>query len=209
MKCVICEATETSKAGWYWKDKGTPTCSKCYSRWYRQNHREKYLAGVNKRNSTDKAKKRRRDYEKTQKGRIARSKYNTSLKKSVSNKKYNQKPESKVLKRIKVAERRRTKDLSRPEWLTGDLLEEYKNKIRACAEMSTEEVKYTIDHIIPLKSDLVCGLDVPWNIQILTLSENSSKSNKFDGTYDNETWRKHLEEGKCDTTERTFDTSNL
>jgi hypothetical protein len=206
MKCVTCESETTSKAGWYWKEKGTPTCSKCYSKWYRLTYKERYLAGVNKRNAKPEAKQRRKEYEKSKKGKIARSRYNTSTKKQICNQKYNQKPEAKILKRLKVAERRRNKDLSRPKWLVGELLEEYKNIVIESSNLTTTEVMYTIDHIIPLKNDLVCGLDVPWNLQILTLSENSSKSNKFDGTYDNESWRTDLEGGTCDTTENTLET---
>jgi hypothetical protein len=77
--------------------------------------------------------------------------------------------------------RRATKKQATPPWLT----KEDREAIRAIyAEAKRREretgIKQHVDHIIPLQHELVCGLHVPWNLQILTESENVSKGNCFD-----------------------------
>lgn len=80
----------------------------------------------------------------------------------------------------KVCKRYAFKKQALPKWLTIEQLEEIKQIYIKCSEITKRTgIKHEVDHIIPLQSDVVCGLHVPWNLQILTRKENIEKSNKL------------------------------
>lgn len=76
--------------------------------------------------------------------------------------------------------RRSRKKLATPKWLTAEDLEDIHSYYLLASELNkVSNVKFVVDHIVPLCNNNVCGLHVPWNLQLLTDSENCSKNNKF------------------------------
>lgn len=72
------------------------------------------------------------------------------------------------------------KKLAIPKWLTKDqLLQIQEFYIESKRLEKLTGLKYHVDHIIPIKGETVCGLHVPWNLQILTAEENMRKRNKL------------------------------
>ncbi len=63
----------------------------------------------------------------------------------------------------------------------------YMNEIKLIYINRTPNLE--VDHIIPLNNKNVSGLHVPWNLQYLAPKENLRKRNKFDFTYNNESWK--------------------
>lgn len=70
----------------------------------------------------------------------------------------------------KTALRRARKLNATPSWLT-------KAQKRAISKFyeQAQIQGLTVYHIIPLRGKAVCGLHVPWNLQLLTKGENSRK----------------------------------
>lgn len=78
-----------------------------------------------------------------------------------------------------VRQRQAQKLLACPSWLTDIQKTEIKNFYWMAKDLElVSGQRYHVDHIIPLKGDSVCGLHVPWNLQVLPADINLSKGNK-------------------------------
>lgn len=107
-------------------------------------------------------------YKKSEKGLLAEKRYETSLVGRITS--------------YKNLIKRRTMKMKRtPSWLT-DLQKEHIRLFYEAAMILSDEIgiKFNVDHIVPLRGKNVSGLHVPWNLQILTASDNFKKGNKYD-----------------------------
>jgi 5-methylcytosine-specific restriction endonuclease McrA len=129
-------------------------------------------------------------YNKSEAGQEAKNRYYVANKDAVVAKaratpnelknKYRQawKDENLLAIRADTKARRRKHKQATPTWLTR----KQKTEIRALYQAAIRSTqitgqRYVVDHIYPLRSDVVCGLHVPWNLRILTQEDNLRKSN--------------------------------
>lgn len=176
--CLKCVRTMSKK--WYFNN---TICQPCYAKQYR-NRRLKELSCSECKQSKKSifikglcqkcysANKRLQNPE-----MFLKSIRNTREKRILYQKQYNAK--TKKARSAREAVRRVKKLYGSSSGNTEKILLFYKNR----------PVGFEVDHIIPLKHKNVCGLHVEWNLQYLTESENARKSNKFDGSVNNEGWR--------------------
>ncbi len=68
-----------------------------------------------------------------------------------------------------------------PKWLTTAQRRQIRDFYSEAQRLTIETgVLHHVDHIIPLRSDVVCGLHVPWNLQVLTAEDNLRKNNSLE-----------------------------
>jgi 5-methylcytosine-specific restriction endonuclease McrA len=76
--------------------------------------------------------------------------------------------------------RRRKHRLATPTWLSAEQKKQIREVYKIAITMTQMTgVQYVVDHIVPLRGETVCGLHVPWNLQVMTQEENLAKSNRL------------------------------
>lgn len=82
--------------------------------------------------------------------------------------------------RYSSAAYRARKKFATPMWLTDAMKESIGQFYWMATELSRFVGKeFEVDHVVPLQGETVCGLHVPWNLQILCRSKNRSKRNNL------------------------------
>lgn len=158
------------------KTKGA--CVECLKvEWAKGNEtRAEYFREYNKSDAGQKAK--REYYEKNRAAVIARAANRPVDERYRAKLRYKQ--DNPDLYKELVSLRRRRFRQATPKWLTSEDRLEIRLKYRLAIELTRRTgVRHAVDHITPLLGETVCGLHVPWNLEVLTQEENLRKSNKL------------------------------
>lgn len=86
--------------------------------------------------------------------------------------------EDKILyHRVYSTEKQKRIKMATPGWANKEAIKNlYKEAIQLT--LSTG-IKHEVDHIVPLTNNIVCGLHVEHNLQVISLEDNRTKYNKF------------------------------
>ena len=188
--CRTCSSNKTTDQ--FYKHKGhsdglssnCKDCVKARSKEYKKNNPEKVKAAVQKcykENKDAYAKKRKEYYKKHVKEAVQRAKEwaernPNKMKECRTNWKRNNR--HKV--NFDTAKRRAGLLNATPSWLSEEDLDLMKSLYEESSNKSKKlGIKFHVDHIVPLISKYVCGLHVPWNLQVITEEVNLKKSNKI------------------------------
>lgn len=80
----------------------------------------------------------------------------------------------------KAIKRQEAVKLATPQWLSEKEREVLKMFYTVVSNINAEykkDMRFQVDHIYPIQHTHVCGLHVPWNMQIIDAKENQKKGN--------------------------------
>jgi hypothetical protein len=64
-----------------------------------------------------------------------------------------------------------------PYWCDRERVHEIEREARRRSRVSTRQ--HVVDHIVPITHKLVCGLNIPQNMRIITQGENAKRGNRW------------------------------
>lgn len=67
--------------------------------------------------------------------------------------------------------------LATPPWLKRSELRRIDDIVREITQRTGK--RHVADHIVPITHPYVCGLNVPWNLQVIPYRANAAKSNRW------------------------------
>lgn len=132
--------------------------------WYREYNREYHAERKDKINA------RQREYKSA--NRHLAAQYRQDNKEAIALTQKAWRENNKHLTNAKAARRRAALMQALPSWANLD-------EIAKIYKTAKEQEGIHVDHIVPLQSDLVCGLHVEHNLQLLPHLENISKGNRY------------------------------
>lgn len=172
--CSICQVEKNSSEFYFRKDKNElrKDCKLCFS----IRRSEYYIENKVKLNEKNKI-----NYNKNkERCLITCSKWRKAHPEQMRVYKNAWKKRNKPKLRADDAKRWATELKAKPKWLSKQHIKEIEYVYKICEFMSflSGELHH-VDHIIPLRGKEVRGLHVPWNLQVLTVTENIKKGNRL------------------------------
>ena len=193
-KCVQCQRNAKKR---YYRDDKEKALQRS-SKWYRENKQRQHENNKAWRARNPKAAKEhlrcsyqknkathqayQQQYNRTNKHAIQaqRRQYYLEHKDTIRARQQEHHKENKFLYNMYSSQRRARKLSATPTWLSDEHYQQILALYQQRQVLSEQlGVNFEVDHVVPLQYPLVCGLHVPWNLQLLTLEENRQKSNSF------------------------------
>lgn len=176
--CTKCEKSKTveefcvNRAA---KDGRNYSCKECETR-IREEKREYYQKW--KKDNKESVKEYQKDYRVNNKEKMSDyiKEYYKENKDKIASQVSEYQKNNKAKRNAWHAKRRAAKLKRTPSWLTQEHLDQILVFYEEAQRLTEETgIKYSVDHILPLQGKTVSGLHVPWNLQVMTLSDNCSK----------------------------------